>query len=160
MCLHRGCRLAGISNRRSRGILDILPQTSTQVMCAAGCSPSADSGRPATSLRRTKGPSCGGERAVPCGVFTASAIIEKHHTRHAGYGRDVNAMFLAVEVVPRYKLVNAANGVPRLPRATSQLRVHLRRTTTHGLDLPYRSLATGGGHNIFTIAYVQRRSQL
>lgn len=42
-------------------------------------------------------------------MFTASAIVEKHHTRHAGYGRDMNAMFPAVEVVPRYKLVKLVN---------------------------------------------------
>jgi hypothetical protein len=139
-----------------------IPQTSTQVMRASVCSPSADSGRPVTSLRRTKGPSCGsgsGGRAVSCGLFTASAIVQEHHTRHAGYGRDVQAMFLAVEEVPRYKLVNAGQSVPPSARIIPASCTHaLDHGTWTGLAAPISSYL--GGHNALKIAHAQRRSQL
>jgi hypothetical protein len=50
--------------------------TSTQVMRTSVASPSADSGRSDTSLRRIKGPSCGGDRAVNCDCGAASAMFQ------------------------------------------------------------------------------------
>jgi hypothetical protein len=71
-----------------------IPHTSTHVMRASASvrSPSADSGRPETSLRRTNGPSCGGGRAIPCDSEAASAIVRKLHMRHAGKVRRATTM--------------------------------------------------------------------
>jgi hypothetical protein len=86
-------------------------------MRASVRSPSADSGRPETSLRRTNGPSCGGGRAIPCDTEAASAIVRELHTRHAGRVRPATTMVPGGGRGCSRSSSGATNRLPSLPRA-------------------------------------------
>jgi hypothetical protein len=113
--------------------------TSTQVMRTLVASPSADSGRRDTSLRRIYGPSCGRGRVVDCDCDggAASAMFQKHPTRHGwlpahSVGSVHGGAHCRVAVVVGVELrclnhggwlpANRRTGQPRLSRALGSYR--------------------------------------